>query len=265
LHLRELVSPADALARLRSIKVDPRVVVGIGAPLLPSMKGLSVFPALSGVGVAIPSTQGALWLAIGGQDAGETLHNAREWLADFEAVLRLDEDVCGFVHAGGRDLSGFEDGTENPKGEAAVQAAISTDIEHGLVGSSFVGVQKWVHNLKELQAHSSAEQSEWIGRDLQSNEEMPDAPISAHVKRAAQESFEPPAFVLRRSMPFGDLNEHGLYFVAYGATLRPFETILRRMVGLEDGIVDSLFKFTRPVTGGYYWCPPTDGDRYALP
>jgi putative iron-dependent peroxidase len=28
------------------------------------------------------------------------------------------------------------------------------------------------------------------------------------------------------------------------------------MVGAEDGIVDALFRFTRPVTGCYYWCPP---------
>jgi putative iron-dependent peroxidase len=27
------------------------------------------------------------------------------------------------------------------------------------------------------------------------------------------------------------------------------------MMGLDDGI-DSLFRFTRPVTGAYYWCPP---------
>jgi hypothetical protein len=24
------------------------------------------------------------------------------------------------------------------------------------------------------------------------------------------------------------------------------------------GVVDGLFTFSRPVTGGYYWCPPLD-------
>jgi len=31
---------------------------------------------------------------------------------------------------------------------------------------------------------------------------------------------------------------------------------LRRMSGLEDGIIDGLYRFSRPLTGGYYWCPP---------
>lgn len=31
---------------------------------------------------------------------------------------------------------------------------------------------------------------------------------------------------------------------------------MRRMAGLEDGIVDALFRFSRPTSGGYYWCPP---------
>jgi putative iron-dependent peroxidase len=81
------------------------------------------------------------------------------------------------------------------------------------------------------------------------------APPSAHVKRTAQESFEPAAFVLRRSMPWADGQRAGLVFVAFGASLEAFEAQLRRMAGLEDGITDALFGFTRPVTGAYYWCP----------
>ncbi len=28
----------------------------------------------------------------------------------------------------------------------------------------------------------------------------------------------------------------------------------------DDGIIDGLFSFTRPITGSYFWCPPvTDG------
>jgi putative iron-dependent peroxidase len=32
------------------------------------------------------------------------------------------------------------------------------------------------------------------------------------------------------------------------------------MMGLEDGIVDALLSFARPVSGGYYWCPPLKED-----
>jgi putative iron-dependent peroxidase len=36
------------------------------------------------------------------------------------------------------------------------------------------------------------------------------------------------------------------------------------MAGLEDGIVDGLFMFSRPVSGGYYWCPPVENGRLDL-
>ena len=80
------------------------------------------------------------------------------------------------------------------------------------------------------------------------------------MKRTAQEDFEPEAFVVRRSMPWADAHDEGLEFVAFGATLDSFEAQLTRMSGLEDGTVDALFRFSRPVTGAYFWCPPvTDG------
>ena len=36
------------------------------------------------------------------------------------------------------------------------------------------------------------------------------------------------------------------------------------MTGVEDGVSDALFRFTRPVTGAYFWCPPLLGGRLDL-
>ncbi|MDH5541315.1 MAG: Dyp-type peroxidase, partial [Rhizobacter sp.] len=107
-------------------------------------------------------------------------------------------------------------------------------------------------------------QDHTIGRRRSDNVEIDDAPPSAHVKRTAQESFEPEAFVLRRSMPWAEAGRAGLVFTAFGASLRPFEALLNRMLGGEDGIRDALFDFTRPVGGAYYWCPPVAGGRIDL-
>jgi putative iron-dependent peroxidase len=100
-----------------------------------------------------------------------------------------------------------------------------------------------------------------IGRGIDNNEELDDAPLSAHVKRTAQEEFEPEAYMVRRSMPWATAQAQGLEFIAYGGSLDPFEQVLRRMAGLDDGITDALFTFSRPVTGGYYWCPPVQSGR----
>jgi putative iron-dependent peroxidase len=257
-----LVAGADARAaidRLDSLKLEGPVIVGLGDPLVRgagrTIQGLRPFPAISGPSVAFPSTQGALWLFLGGDDPGEVLHRARRALAHLGDAFRIDEDTASFVYGGGRDLSGFEDGTENPKDERAYEVAIAST-SSALKGSSFVATQRWIHDLKSLEKLGQAEQSAIVGRDLATNEELEGAPPSAHVKRTAQESFDPEAFMLRRSMPWGDVREHGLYFVAYGASLDPFERVLRRMAGLEDGVPDALLRFTRPVSGGYFWCPP---------
>jgi len=57
-------------------------------------------------------------------------------------------------------------------------------------------------------------------------------------------------------MPWAAATHAGLVFVAFGKSFDAFDALLRRMVGLEDGVVDALFRFTRPVSGSYYWCPP---------
>jgi putative iron-dependent peroxidase len=36
------------------------------------------------------------------------------------------------------------------------------------------------------------------------------------------------------------------------------------MTGEEDGIVDSLFRFSRPLTGSFYYCPPVKEGRLDL-
>ena len=84
------------------------------------------------------------------------------------------------------------------------------------------------------------------------------------MKRTAQESFDPTAFIVRRSMPWADACRAGLVFVAFGNSFDAFDALLRRMVGAEDGIVDALFTFTRPISGSYLWCPPMDNRRLDL-
>jgi porphyrinogen peroxidase len=260
--------PRDVVARVGALDLGTDgLVVGIGEPLVRALgrtiEGLRAFPEIRGPGGAFPSTQGALWLFVGGADPGDILHRARRAVASLGDYVRIDEDLPSFVYGGGRDLTGFEDGTENPKDERAIAVAFG-EAADARTGGSFVATQRWIHDLGGFERLSRAARNDVSGRDLDSNEELASAPPSAHVKRAAQESYDPHAFLLRRSMPWGDVREHGLYFVAYGATLDPFERILRRMAGLDDGVSDALLSFSRAVSGGYFWCPPVSGGRLNL-
>jgi putative iron-dependent peroxidase len=265
---------ADATAEvvreeLASLQLDEHLVVGIGPPVAAllgaEVPGLRPMPHLVGAGVEMPSTPAALWCWLRGEDRGELVHATYALAEDLAGCFELVEVSDAFVHREGRDLSGYVDGTENPTGAQAAAVALLRGAGAGLDGSSFVSTQIWVHDLHAFHCMDPGERDDCIGRRLEDNEEFDAAPASAHVKRTAQESYDPEAFLVRRSMPWADPSGEGLVFVAFAASLDPFEAICRRMVGLEDGIVDALFRFTRPLTGSQFWCPPvTAGGRLEL-
>lgn len=257
-----------ALAALAGIVDGGEIVLGIGQSLVMHLgcdiAGLRVFPAHAGAGFEVPSTPAALWCWIRGDDRGELLHRSREVERALAPAFTIDEVIDAFQFGASRDLTGYEDGTENPQGEDAIEAAVVSGRGSGLDGSSFVAVQQWVHDLDLFESKPEAARDDIIGRRQSDNEELADAPESAHVKRTAQESFEPEAFVLRRSMPWADEYAAGLNFVAFGKSFDAFEAQLLRMIGAEDDLADALFTFTNPVSGAYFWCPPVKEGRLDL-
>ncbi|HHO51667.1 MAG TPA: Dyp-type peroxidase [Deltaproteobacteria bacterium] len=267
LQLRHGHDPVAGAGQLAQAVHPDHLLVGLGSSLLGALgctiPGMRPLPALSGSGIAIPTTPSDLLLRISGDDPGEVLHREREIQARLPA-FEVSDQVCAFMYGPSRDLSGYEDGTENPTGAQALAVAIQSSGGPGLEGSSVVAVQRWVHDLGTLGAMDQGQQDAIVGRSRETNEELGDAPETAHIRRTAQEDFEPEAFLVRRSMPWRDRRGAGLMFVSFSATLDPFEAQLRRMVGLDDGLVDALFTFTRPVSGGTWWCPPLGDDRLEL-
>ena len=263
----------QALARLSPLTNGSDVVVGLGPSLLAALDagvpGLHEFPELSGRGVKVPSTPGTLWCWVRGEDLGDLLHLTRKVQKALAPVFVVRHVVDAFRHAlgesgHGKDLTGYEDGTENPIGEAAGEAAFVQGQGDGLDGSSFVAVQQWLHDLDAFEALADEERDHHFGRRLADNEEIEASPTSAHVKRTAQEDFDPPAFMLRRSMPWMMSMQAGLMFVAFGKSLYAFEAQMKRMAGQEDGIVDAMFSISKPVNGAFFWCPPMRGGKLDL-
>ena len=258
--LKQGLPQQAALRALGAIADGESCVVALGAVLLFALKkkieGLRPFPHYKSPGVEVPSTPAAAWCWVRGEDRGDIVLRAREIEKILAPAFETTGVIDAFKHGRGLDLTGYEDGTENPKGKKAAAAAIVQDRRTGLGGASFVAVQQWVHDLDRFAAMPRRDQDNAIGRRRSDNGEIAAAPPSAHVKRTAQESFSPEAFVLRRSMPWADARQAGLVFVAFGKSLDAFEAQLKRMTGAEDGTADALFTFTQPVTGAYFWCPP---------
>lgn len=259
-QLRVGAQPQTVLRRLVAQADGKTTVVALGASLVrelgASIPGLKTFTGIAGARIKLPATPTDLLIWLRGTDRGELLIRSRHLETLLAPAFDVHDITDAFNHDHGKDLTGYEDATENPQGEEALSAALLPESAGPLAGSSFVAVQRWRHHMSRFEAMPRQQQDHTIGRDRDSNEDLDDAPESAHVKRTAQESFEPEAFVLRRSMPWAEGNEGGLVFTAFGHSFDAFEALLRRMSGAEDGITDALFSFTEPETGAYFWCPP---------
>src|SRR5271166_3458612 len=175
-------------------------------------------------------------------------------------AVSVADEVQGFRYFDDRDVIGFVDGTENPRGDAAREAAIVGDEDPAFAGGSYVIVQKYLHDMKGWNALPVETQERIIGRKKLSDIELSDAekPPFAHNALTVIEENGKEVKILRDNMPFGrpGHGEFGTYFIGYSRTPRITETMLQNMfVGRPPGNYDRLLDFSRAVTGSLFFVP----------
>jgi putative iron-dependent peroxidase len=176
----------------------------------------------------------------------------------FDSVGTLMEEVAGFRYLDSRDLTGFIDGTENPKGAGRAAAALIGREDPDYAGGSYVAVQRYVHDLAKWRLMGDREQERIIGRTKPDSMELPASkkPATAHISRVVIKEDEEELQILRHSYPYGTVKEAGLFFVAYTKSLDIFDRMLQRMMGASgDGLHDRLMEFSHAVTGAAFFVP----------
>jgi putative iron-dependent peroxidase len=176
-----------------------------------------------------------------------------------DAVSSVDE-VQGFRYFDDRDLLGFVDGTENPRGQAVVDAVLIGKEDPAFTGGSYVIVQKYLHNLDAWNTLPTEAQERIIGRTKLSDIELDDSakPTSAHntLNTIVEDGKE--IKILRDNMPFGrpGQREFGTYFIGYSRSPRTIELMLENMfVGKPPGNYDRILDFSTAVTGSLFFIP----------
>ena len=177
------------------------------------------------------------------------------------AVSTVDE-VHGFRYFDDRDLLGFVDGTENPRGDEAANAVFIRDEDPAFAGGSYVIVQKYVHNVSAWDQLSTEAQERIIGRKKLSDIELDDSvkPTSAHSALTVIVENGEEKKILRDNMPFGRAGqgEFGTYFIGYCSTPRTIEQMLENMfIGRPPGNYDRLLDFSTALTGNLFFVPTT--------
>jgi putative iron-dependent peroxidase len=265
----DLREAASVLGRLRRPNVAAggvNLVLAFGADLWRTLAprdvpaGLGPFQPVGRLGGHhAPATQHDLWLWINGSSEDVVFEHTRAAARAIETVAQVGNEQVAFVHRDSRDLTGFIDGTANPTLLEAPMAALVPDGQPG-AGGSHVLAMRWVHNLDAFEALPVAEQERVFGRTKTGSIEIADnvKPPTAHIARVEIEDeagVERPIY--RRSVPYGTVAEHGLYFVAFSADRTRFDTMLSRMFGIDgNGQHDHLTDFSRAVSGAYYYAPP---------
>jgi porphyrinogen peroxidase len=175
------------------------------------------------------------------------------------AVVAVDE-VHGFKNFDDRDLVGFVDGTENPRGQAVAEFALVGEEDAAFAGGSYVMVQKYLHDMNGWNALSTEAQEKIIGRKKLSDIELDASakPTCSHSSLTTIEENGKEMKILRDNMPFGNAaqGEFGTYFIGYCRTPRTLEQMLENMfVGRPPGNYDRLLDFSRAVTGNLFFAP----------
>jgi porphyrinogen peroxidase len=175
------------------------------------------------------------------------------------AVTVVDE-VHGFRFFDERDLLGFVDGTENPVGAAAADAALIGAEDPEFAGGSYVIVQKYLHDLTGWNALPVEQQENIIGRKKLSDIELADdvKPSYAHNALNTITVDGEEIDIVRDNMPFGSVGDaqYGTYFIGYARSPATTEQMLVNMfVGSPEGNYDRILDFSRAVTGNLFFVP----------
>src|SRR5690606_32122124 len=142
-----------------------------------------------------------------------------------------------FTYQASRDLTGFEDGTENPPVDRAIELLAVPEGRPG-AGRSGVLAQHGVHDLAACQALDDEEQAQVIGRHRQTGEAIPGDRRSprAHISRVSiDDEHGEELQIFRPSVAYGGVLEHGLEFVAFSPDVDRLARMLERMAGIGDG------------------------------
>jgi putative iron-dependent peroxidase len=268
-QLRSFCADLAGLVRaveFRDVEAGLTCVVGFGSEAWDKLFGsprpaeLHPFREIRSGGRHAVSTPGDILFHVRAKRIDLCFELATHIMASLGDAASVADEVHGFRYFDDRDVIGFVDGTENPRGDAAREAAIVGEEDPAFTGGSYVIVQKYLHDMKAWNALPVEAQERIIGRKKLSDIELSDVekPAYAHNALTVIEENGKELKILRDNMPFGrpGHGEFGTYFIGYSRTPRITEIMLENMfIGRPPGNYDRLLDFSHPVTGGLFFVP----------
>jgi porphyrinogen peroxidase len=267
--VRDLAADLSGLVRAVGFRVpDGRLscVTGIGAAAwdrltgAPRPAGLHPFKEIRAGARHAVATAGDLLFHIRASRMDLCFELAAQIVTRLRDAVTVVDEVHGFRYFDERDLLGFVDGTENPAGQAAADAALIGAEDPAFAGGSYVIVQKYLHDLEAWNRLPVEQQEGVIGRSKLSDIELADSvkPAFAHNALTTIVEDGEEVKIVRDNMPFGSVGagEFGTYFIGYARSPAVIEQMLVNMfAGRPEGNYDRLLDVSRAVTGVLFFVP----------
>jgi porphyrinogen peroxidase len=207
-------------------------------------------------GFTMPATQADAFVWIAAHEYDAVFDIGFATVSALAPLATLARENTGWSYRRSRDLTGFEDGTENPSLFEAPDIALVPNGSPG-EGGSVLLFQQWRHDSPAWNALDVEHQERVIGRTKPDSIEFPEAtmPADSHVSRTTLERGGIELDIFRRNVPYGAVSEHGTLFVGFAAEQRRLHDMLVQMAGADGGPRDALTRFATPLSGAYYFCP----------
>jgi putative iron-dependent peroxidase len=202
----------------------------------------------------MPATQHDIVIWLAGASYDVAFDTSRAIVAELMPRARLAHEIVGWQYHHDRDLTGFEDGSENPSIVEATSVALVPPGAKG-EGSSILLLQQWEHDAIAWESLPVPTQEAIIGRRKADSQELDPKPPTSHVARTDQDRF---GKIFRRNVAYGTVAEHGTIFVGFCGSQRPLAEMLESMAGTASEPPDQLTSVARAVTGAYYVIPSAD-------
>jgi putative iron-dependent peroxidase len=213
----------------------------------------------------MPATQVDIWAWFSAGSYDTVFDMGQEAVETLDPYARLEREQRGWSYHHNRDLTGFEDGTENPPLDVAPEVALIPDGKPG-AGGSVLLFQAWKHTKDTFQELPLAAQEAVIGRTKADSIELDKAhmPADSHVSRTTLEIDGKEFKIFRRNVPYGIVSDNGTLFIGFSAEQFRLECMLGQMAGI-GGPRDALTLYTKPLTGAYYFIPSVQALRRFAP
>lgn len=174
--------------------------------------------------------------------------------------VELLEKIETFRYLDGRDLTGFVETPDNPKGAGRRKIALIDASEQPLfAGGSYMYLQRFYHDLCRWQRLSVTQQENIIGCHKIDSQHLDAERFDRCSHRAMQRlgKADGAPVLLQQNMPFGLMTRQGILKVSYSAEPELFECFLRYSLGVSEDSPghDLLLNYLQPELGAAFFAP----------